>query len=982
MSHNANSKKRRREPYNVDVKLVEIYEDLANEKEQIRLKAAHKLVSRFTPEANPTADDAQKTLQRLFRGLSSGRKAARVGFSIALTEVLSQVFSPSRPAELDELSVAKVLDIWESSTRVSGGERGQEHRDHHFGRLFGAEAIVKSYILFHDSAFEHWLKFLTLVFELCKKKPWLREECGWVFYRAIYELASQKIDAQYAEKIIEGISTSDLAKTPEGVAIWLAVRDLFPNATLPPNVWKHDDPLDSHDKRTLSKVMRESSATEETAKKEGLAQQSSGVWSSKLHFAWDAVLTRIYDVEPAEEDKSKKSKGSRISFKDFWVEVIDNGLFASSSSEERKYWGFLVFMKILGEAPRHIASQIFTKNLSRCLMNQMADKDRYLYRMAVKAAKKIQERVEKEPEFAAAAVKGLIGPSGSINFDQVTKSDTISRIVAEAGPESLQSIVELLADSIAIPDADEAKYAASIRNYISRVFVSVVKARSSTGEEYQPILEEILSVLVRFAYFEGQQDGIAQPPLAQETQELFREKINLCMKSLITNSKDPAGVSYAVVRQIRNFQKSNEHGKFIIDMDETISESVDAAFKSLKKLSSKVKNESEDKKDPSIQAFRLLYSLTLLEVYNGNGDAVSMLDELAFCYSKFWGEKKSKKEDKSDASNALVEILLSFASKPSQLFRRMSEQVFGVFAEQITADGLDSLISVVEVEESLAGQQEMFDQHDDEDEEMLDADGSDTGSDSDSDSDSVEIIDADEEDDDDEEDEEELASFNAKLAEALGTHGENQELDSDSDMDDDQMEAVDEMLVKAFQARKQTAPKKKEKKDAMETVINFKNRVLDLLSIYVKKCHSSILALDLLLPLVRLSRKTKVNQIAKRANNILSEYTTLCKKHGVPPLKAREDDDDPIQAVWELLRGVHKEATLQRRQIHALAVSQASLILVRALVAHDRQNISQVVDIYADTLKSQLSSENCFIKPNFFADWNAWCVEYGKNLRR
>jgi DNA polymerase phi len=81
-------------------------------------------------------------------------------------------------------------------------------------------------------------------------------------------------------------------------------------------------------------------------------------------------------------------------------------------------------------------------------------------------------------------------------------------------------------------------------------------------------------------------------------------------------------------------------------------------------------------------------------VYNGDADAVSMLDELAFCYTKFWGDKKSKKEDKSDASNALLENLLSFASKPSQLYRRMRDQDFGVFAEQITADGLQSLISV------------------------------------------------------------------------------------------------------------------------------------------------------------------------------------------------------------------------------------------------------------------------------------------------
>lgn len=81
-------------------------------------------------------------------------------------------------------------------------------------------------------------------------------------------------------------------------------------------------------------------------------------------------------------------------------------------------------------------------------------------------------------------------------------------------------------------------------------------------------------------------------------------------------------------------------------------------------------------------------------MYNGDADAVSMLDELEFCYTKFMGDEDSMKRDTSDASDTLVEILLSFASKQSQLFRRMSEQVFGAFADQVTEDGLASLISV------------------------------------------------------------------------------------------------------------------------------------------------------------------------------------------------------------------------------------------------------------------------------------------------
>lgn len=123
----ASTRKRRREPYNVDVKLVEIYEDLANENDEIRLKAAQELVSRFTPDKNPTDEQIQKALQRLFRGLCSGRKAARVGFSIALTEVLAQVFlsSSGRDTTSSEISVSKTLEIWEAQSNSVGSESGQ-----------------------------------------------------------------------------------------------------------------------------------------------------------------------------------------------------------------------------------------------------------------------------------------------------------------------------------------------------------------------------------------------------------------------------------------------------------------------------------------------------------------------------------------------------------------------------------------------------------------------------------------------------------------------------------------------------------------------------------------------------------------------------------------------------------------------------------------------------------------------------------------
>lgn len=266
-------------------------------------------------------------------------------------------------------------------------------------------------------------------------------------------------------------------------------------------------------------------------------------------------------------------------------EFFTDGLFAAASSDERKYWGFLLLMKIIDESTLHRAEAVFTKNVVRCLMNQLAVEDRYLHRMAVKAAKTIQKRVSNEPPFAAIAVKGLL--SGSLQFDQITKTKTVEKIVLEADAESLQIIIERLEHLIATPGIEEAKAAASSRQYLADLFVSVVRTRSPAGEEFTPVLQYILSILVRYAYFGGEQGG-ANPAISSASQELFRNRINSCLNSLISNIKDPAEVAYTVVRQVRDLQKSEEYGKFIIEIDGTIAESVDAAFKSLKKLSSKV----------------------------------------------------------------------------------------------------------------------------------------------------------------------------------------------------------------------------------------------------------------------------------------------------------------------------------------------------------------------------------------------------------
>jgi DNA polymerase phi len=70
---------------------MELYEQLASNEENLRIKAAEELVRKVVNGGKTghteKGIDSEYALNRLVKGLSSGRESARLGFSIALTEV-------------------------------------------------------------------------------------------------------------------------------------------------------------------------------------------------------------------------------------------------------------------------------------------------------------------------------------------------------------------------------------------------------------------------------------------------------------------------------------------------------------------------------------------------------------------------------------------------------------------------------------------------------------------------------------------------------------------------------------------------------------------------------------------------------------------------------------------------------------------------------------------------------------------------------
>lgn len=394
------------------------------------------------------------------------------------------------------------------------------------------------------------------------------------------------------------------------------------------------------------------------------------------------------------------------------------------------------------------------------------------------------------------------------------------------------------------------------------------------------------------------------------------------------------------------------------------------------------------------QGFMLLYSLTLLQVYNGEGDAVMMLDDLDASYKAFEASRKSssrkQKSSTSDGQNAFVEIVLSFSGNTRTLFRRIGEEAFSIFASEISANGLQSLLEILDTEENLEGQKELFNQDDedaeegessddDEDEEDSDVemiDGEGPNDEAASDASGLESSDGDSDSDDDDVEDAELTRFNNMLAMTLQTSKPNADGDAadetsdESDMDDEQMMALDPHLSKIFKERSKTTSKKKEREDAKQNVVQFKSRVLDLLAIYMEKQYSNPLTLDILLPVLRRTRANANKQTADKAAKILKTFFDTRTKRKAPLPKPEN-----IEGVWELLRGIHDEAKLGNgAKVHADACGSASLHVVKVLVGLDKENYAGVVDIYAKTQKQWFADKKSPLQPVLFTQFQNWSV--------
>lgn len=571
--------------------------------------------------------------------------------------------------------------------------------------------MIKSGVLFHSSADNHyWSEILDLLFELAKKKVWLREECGWILYSAIQTLDKDNHPSDHVQLIVDKLHGNDLTTTPEGVAIWIGTMLNFPKVKLSLGVWHKQNPLHRKEKAKLAKILKGASSTSPDQGGDIQKASGQGAWTPKLHFAWEVILDRVLDTHSV-----RSSKELRLA--DLWNECVDGEYcmgssychanhfivnFFSASSSERKYWGFLLFQRVLRDAPAQYFPIIFSKNLMRCLINQLASPNRYLHRIAEKSVKAIILKVELVSSLAVPILECLLGsPNGQANFDHATKTKTVEKLISSLDGRYMEDLVVAFRKIILRPGTQDPQAAVVVRRVVADQLVNLVRSRQFTDGKLSSDASEgiqlALSILADFAYFNSRLDKLEHsghepsedPPFSAASRDVFKSRILSCLTHLISKSSNPAKFAYDVVAGIHTREDQEDFAESYLSKDEAVGETITKSWKVLEKIHHKASSESA--KGPLLSALMLLYSLTILQVYNFEADAVSMLDDLKLCYETLI---KHRSKESHGGSDILVEIILSLVSKRSVLFRRLGEQVFSAFVSDIGETGLQSMTQV------------------------------------------------------------------------------------------------------------------------------------------------------------------------------------------------------------------------------------------------------------------------------------------------
>ncbi|CDK24243.1 unnamed protein product [Kuraishia capsulata CBS 1993] len=715
------------------------YYRLASEIEQERIEAAVALVDELNA-ANSDADWSY-AYDRLIKGLSSTRAAARIGFSMCLGEIISLM------EERDMFTTHEFFrDLDSKLASTTSKNNGRSERALLFGRLFGLQALLNSEFMrksLENGATETLIEINKELIFLSLAKPWIREAVFFAIQQALvrYHIVSQSVAIPAFERalsqLLVQIHEAGLTLSTEGLLIYLTIP-----AALRPiageragfdlqggSFWKGGDPTLRPNLQILAKILKEA-PVENSEDGEKTAQKQKSNWTTAIPHSWKLLFAETIagdiedDVEIFQDENSKKrkkgsSKGSnkkakkvtvteKIKLHELWTAGVDQQLFALSASPERKFTGFELFRFLIQspQLPPDQVNAIFSPNFLRTLINQSAKQDRTLNKISELVLKTIVQVSSEFPKKAFPILKALLSkPVGTINFDRLSKSRTVEQIVNSTDDDDLVDVISFLTEL-----SSQEKLMEDIvkcQNFVLDTMLHLVRSKKQhlgKTDQNNGWLVVCLDYIVKLVFFKAEKySDLYSDKIAKISQDRMT---SILSEILHLQRKDDISWTSGIIQTI---EKLAQDPGFVLrtSFDEEIEEFKSDSMKTLSSIWLLIKDAKTKGLDTKLlMSFDLLFSSTLLQLYSGDAESVGIFQELQVAYEKvFAGEDES---DKEEATGILLDILLSFLTQHSVFMKKLAMTVWESILGDISESNLEVLYEILLTKENKQGLDKIF----------------------------------------------------------------------------------------------------------------------------------------------------------------------------------------------------------------------------------------------------------------------------------
>ncbi|KAI9293315.1 hypothetical protein K502DRAFT_40674 [Neoconidiobolus thromboides FSU 785] len=832
--------------------------------------------------------DVYYSLNRLIKGLASARESARLGYSLALAELLRL---------LNYLPVSMIVDLILEHTPL--GTNSEENRNHMFGRLFGLNSIIRSNLLNQKQiVFEDWKLIINTIFNISSYKSYLLNPAYVVLEELVLVAKKSEHQKKLAETLWEAVNKIEIGNS-EHLAFYLLILTNFTDSLS--EIGKDFKFIQLENFEDLGEI---------------LIKKSTHV-PTNLPSSWQLLMDAFFK-------ENLFTNHFKLDLGRFWEICVENTLFKMYRKKniEFEMLGLKLLKAIIPLLKTNQFPLIFSEKLVTFLYN-VSNPSSETFALASEVFNLLNKVLQSNP---------IVGFLVVIMFSNSSlkrrKNGLVHDLINEFTKTlSLKSINDFINYLIKVFNAEEELQGLSpleSQEWSIHQMSHVLKYAKLKGSEDSYI--KVMDFLTLHSFFNISLPDLNSPieilrikpnfDVSNDIHQLAQNKLLLLLKDSfkmapLSEEKTDIRARNAGFKQnqelwIQHVNKFIQQLNLRVQLNPILPLSLESKEQLNKVEQLLITIESEidsDRTNPHFGFFVLVQFLELFLNIDGN-EAAASIKEVIICYEKIYTVKKGKSKKKAaieadgtEPVDVLVDLLISYLTKSNTLFKEVIELVFERWCSLIKQSTLSLIFDIInnsDEDDLLQGEDDeenddiiemdedeingdmlnvdlikniAFDsaKMDDENEDEEDEGENEEESSEEENSEKEESDDDDEGSEEDDDDGEQAGLLDEELAkkvkEALGKAAITS--DNESDLDDEEMSKMDANIEEMF---KQAKLAKKQQEETKTSISQLKVKLLEWISIYINKQGDNLNILYVIEQLLVFIKKHSETSITNQAD--------------------------------------------------------------------------------------------------------------------